>query len=195
MARALFLRHGESAHNAHTGAEALDEEAGDRLTERGVAQAEAAAAGLRGAGVTRILASPLRRARETAAPVAATLGLSVETLGYAGEWRLGEDLPALLARVRRLRVELEAEGDDALPLIVGHGIFARVFLLDVVLGEELADDVDGPLAAKALERIWQLGSHNCGLTTFARGESRYPGGTPIPGWTCLTWMARPWDPP
>lgn len=194
MARALFLRHGQSAHNAHTGAEALDEQAGDRLTERGVAQAEAAAAGLRGEGIGRVFASPMRRAQDTAAPIAAALGLPVETLDYAGEWRLGEGLPELLGRVRRLRVELEGAGDE-LPLVVGHGIFARVFLLDVVLGEELADALEGPLAAQALERIWRLGSHNCGLTTFARGESRYPGGTPIPGWTCLTWMARPWDPP
>lgn len=204
MARALFLRHGESAHNAHTGAEALNEADGDRLTERGRAQAEAAAAGLRGEGVTRLFASPMRRARDTAAPVGAALGLPVETLDYAGEWRPGEGFPELLARVRRLRAELEAAGGGrdpgdprggALPLLVGHGIFARAFLLDIVLGAELADALEGPLAARALERIWQMGSHNCGLTTFARGESRYPGGAPIPGWTCLTWMARPWDPP
>ena len=32
--RALFLRHGESAHNAHTGTEQLSDEEGDLLTER-----------------------------------------------------------------------------------------------------------------------------------------------------------------
>jgi broad specificity phosphatase PhoE len=194
VARALFLRHGESAHNAHRGAEALDEDEGDRLTERGAAQAEAAGIGLGDAGVTRLLSSPMRRARETADAVGAALALPVETLDYTGEWRPGEGLAQLLARVRRLRSELEAD-DAGLPLLVGHGIFIRVFLLDAVLGEELEARLGEELEAPALARIWQLGSHNCGLTTFARGESRYPGGTPVPGWTCLTWMARPWDPP
>ena len=103
--------------------------------------------------------------------------------------------------MRRLRAELEEgagppEGSaDALPLLIGHGIFFRVFLLDAVLGEELTDGLEGAAAGRAMERIWQMGSHNCGLSVFARGESRYPGGAPIPGWTCLTWMARPWDPP
>ena len=43
--------------------------------------------------------------------------------------------------------------------------------------------------------IWNLGSHNCGLSTFAYGESRDPVGNPIAGWTCLTWMERPWSRP
>jgi len=194
VSRILFLRHGESAHNAHTGAEALSEEQGDRLTERGVEQARAAAVGLSEEGVTRLLCSPMRRARETAAALEAELGLTAEPLDYVGEWRPGEAFAPLLGRARRLRAELEATG-DGLPLLVGHGIFFRVFLLDAVLGEELVDGLGERGAARALERIWQMGSHNCGLSVFARGESRYPGGLPIPGWTCLTWMARPWDPP
>ena len=43
--------------------------------------------------------------------------------------------------------------------------------------------------------LWNLGSHNCGLSVFAHGESRDPSGQPIPGWTCLTWMERPWSRP
>ena len=43
--------------------------------------------------------------------------------------------------------------------------------------------------------IWNLGSHNCGLTTFAHGEARYPDGAVVPGWACLTWMERPWSRP
>ena len=46
--RFLFLRHGESARNAHTGEEPLTGEQGDVLTERG--RAQAAAAGRRCAG-------------------------------------------------------------------------------------------------------------------------------------------------
>ena len=194
MSRVLFLRHGESVHNAHRGAEALGDEEGDRLTERGLAQARAAAVALRDESVTRLLSSSMRRAQETAAALEPQLGLAAEELDYVGEWRPGESFEKLLARVRRLRAELEAD-DVGLPLLVGHGIFFRLFLLDAVLGEELADALDDRQQAQAMERIWQMGSHNCGLSLFAHGESRYPGGTPIPGWTCLTWMTRPWDRP
>lgn len=185
--RALFLRHGESAHNAHTGGEALAEDEGDRLTERGREQARAAAAALTEHGVTRLLSSPQRRARETAAALEERLGIAAEELPYAHELAAGESFEALVGRVRRLKEELEAAGPEERPLLVGHGIFTRFFLLDSVLGEAF----EPPLAG----RIWQLGSHNCGLSVFARGEYRDPSRALVPGWVCLSWMERPWDPP
>ncbi len=187
MTQALLLRHGESAHNAHTGKEALGDEAGDRLTERGLAQARAAGRGLTGHGVTRLLASPMRRAAETAAAVGAALELEPETLPYVHELGPGESFEDLVARVRRLKAELEGLDPRELPLLVGHGIFIRFFLLDSVLGDEFMP----PMAAG----IWNLGSYNCGLSLFTNGEARDPGGTEVPGWTCLSWMQRPWDPP
>ena len=187
MSRALFLRHGESAHNAHTGAEALADEEGDRLTGRGLVQAEAAGAGLGDRGATRLLTSRLRRTRETAAAVGAALGLEPVELPYLHELASGESFEELVARVRLLKAELEAGGPGALPLVVGHGIFFRFFLLDSVLG----DAFEAPMAAG----IWNLGSHNCGLSTFAHGESHDPAGNAVPGWTCLSWMERPWDRP
>lgn len=187
MSRALLLRHGESAHNAHTGREALGDEEGDRLTERGLAQAEAAGTGLAELGVTRLLASPMRRAAETAAAVGTAIGLESETLPYVHELGPGESFEELVARVRRLKVELEALPAGELPLLVGHGIFIRFFLLDSVLGDEFA-----PAMAAG---IWNLGSYNCGLSLFSHGEARDPGGSEVPGWTCLSWMQQPWDPP
>jgi broad specificity phosphatase PhoE len=187
MSRALFLRHGESAHNAHRGAEALGVEEGDRLTARGRRQADAAGLGLAGLGITRLLTSPLRRAAETAVAVGAALGLEPEIALDVDELRDGESFEALVGRVRRLKVELEATVPGELPLLVGHGIFFRFFLLDSVLGERF----EPPLAA----RIWHLGSYNCGLSAFAHEETRDPGGNEVPGWTCLSWMQRPWDPP
>ncbi len=187
MSRALLLRHGESAHNAHTGGEALADEAGDQLTERGREQAEAAGLGLAEHGVTRLLTSPMRRATETADALGTALGLEPAILPYVHELTSGESFEDLVARVRRLKAALEAAEPGELPLVVGHGIFIRFFLLDSVLGDEFAP----PMAAG----IWNLGSHNCGLSLFARGETRDPGGTEVPGWTCLSWMQRPWDPP
>jgi broad specificity phosphatase PhoE len=185
--RALFLRHGESVHNADRSGEPSAHSDRDRLTDRGVEQAHAAGAGLRNLGVTRLLSSPLRRARETAQAVGDALGLDAEEIDYTGELTSGESFEQAVARVRRLKAELEAGEDGALPLLVTHGIFTRFFLLDSVLGERF----EAPMAAG----LWNLGSHNCGLSVFAHGESRDPLGQPIPGWTCLTWMERPWSRP
>jgi broad specificity phosphatase PhoE len=184
--RALLLRHGESAHNANTAAEPLDDEAGDRLTELGREQAATAAAGLAGYGVTELLCSPMRRAAETAEAVGAGLGLNPRTVAYAHE--LGaETFEQAVARVQRLKGELEVMPDSSRPLLVTHGIFIRFFLLDSILAEEFKPTMAG--------RIWHLRSHNCGLSEFEPGGAVDPAGGETPGWTCLSWMERPWDPP
>lgn len=185
--RALFLRHGESVHNAARSGEPAPHSDADRLTGKGIEQAHAAGAALREHGVTRLLSSPLRRARETAQAVGEALGMEPEEIDYAGELSSGETFEQAVARVRRLKAELEAGVDGELPLLVTHGIFTRFFLLDSVLGESF----EAPMAAG----LWNLGSHNCGLSVFAHGESRDPLGQIIPGWTCLTWMERPWSRP
>jgi broad specificity phosphatase PhoE len=185
--RALFLRHGESVHNADRSGEPSAHSERDRLTEKGLEQARAAGFGMRELGITRLLSSPLRRARETAQAVGAALDLEAEEIDYAGELTSGETFEQAVARVRRLKEELEAGEDGALPLLVTHGIFTRFFLLDSVLGERFEPEMAAGL--------WNLGSHNCGLSVFAHGESRDPLGQPIPGWTCLTWMERPWSRP
>lgn len=185
--RALLLRHGESVHNADRSGEPVAHSESDKLTAKGGEQARAAGEGLRELGVTRLLSSPLRRARETAAAVGEALGLDAEEVDYTGELTSGETFEQAVARVRRLKAELESGADGELPLLVTHGIFTRFFLLDSVLGERF----EAPMAAG----LWNLGSHNCGLSTFAHGESRDPLGNPIEGWTCLTWMERPWSRP
>lgn len=185
--RALLLRHGQSVHNANRSGEPAPHSDGDRLTEKGIEQAHAAGAGLREHGITRLLSSPLRRARETAGAVGEALGLEAEEIDYVGELTSAETFEGAIERVRRLKAELESGADGDLPLLVTHGIFLRFFILDSVLGERF----EAPMATG----IWNLGSHNCGLSTFACGESRDPLGKVIPGWTCLTWMERPWGRP
>ncbi len=189
--RVLFLRHGESAHNVHTGEEELSEELGDLLTERGRRQAEAAGVGLRDQGITRIYTSPMRRATETAEAIGAALDLAPEPLPYAFELHGGETFAEAIDRVHLLQAHFAAEaeraGDDELPLLVTHGMLTRFFLLDSVLGDAFVPEMR--------ERIWHLGSANCALSVFKVGEVVEPGGAPAAvGWTCLTWMTRPWDP-
>jgi broad specificity phosphatase PhoE len=186
--RVLFLRHGESAHNAHTGEERLAEELGDVLTERGRAQAAAAGEGLRDRGATRLFTSPMRRATETAEAVGEALGLEPEPIPDAFEFHAGESFEEALARARQVKRRFEEDPADGLPLLVTHGIFTRFVLLDSLLGDAFTPAL--------LPRIWHLGSSNCALTTFQHGEYREPGGAPpAVGWTCVSWMERPWDRP
>jgi probable phosphoglycerate mutase len=219
--RALLLRHGESASNADSQAIALPEEIGDRLSERGREQARAAAEALRGSGITRLLCSPMRRAMETAEPVSEALGLPLSVLPYVHELREGagygelgpeaqklrrwsarmsahpddpdhssdgaESFNQILARVRRLKAELEAQQSREQTLIVTHGIFSRFFLFDSLLGEEFEPGM--------APRLWNLRTRNCGLSVFEHGERWHPADAETLGWTCVTWMAQPWDLP
>jgi broad specificity phosphatase PhoE len=188
--RVLFLRHGESGHNAHTGEERLAEELGDKLTGRGRAQAVAAGAGLRELDfeITRLFTSPMRRAAETAERVGEALGLEPEPIPFAYEFHQGEEWSEGFERVQLLKARLEQEPEDGLPLLVTHGILTRFFLLDSIFGPAFTEDLR--------PRMWHLRSSNCALTTFEHGETAEPGGAPtISGWNCVTWMERPWDRP
>jgi probable phosphoglycerate mutase len=70
-----LVRHGESTWNARGLAQGHDDQA--RLTSRGVRQARAIAIQLRDRPIRALYASDLRRALQTAAPLAGTLGLTV----------------------------------------------------------------------------------------------------------------------
>lgn len=101
--RIIFARHGESEANLASVFANRREHAYD-LTPAGIAQANALARSLVGAGVTHVYTSPVRRAAQTAAIVAAHLGVPLteadglreydvgdyEGLPYAGDhaWRL-----------------------------------------------------------------------------------------------------------
>ena len=80
--RIIFVRHGEPDYEH------------DCLTDRGLVQAEAAAARLEGEGIEEILSSPMGRARQTAQCTARRLRLPVRVLEYMHEisWG-GEGIP------------------------------------------------------------------------------------------------------
>ena len=98
-----FVRHGESASNAAPGGMALPLDRGDRLTDRGFEQAREVAERLGVAGATRILASPLRRARETAAVIAERLNLPITEVEELRELRESEGFDELSLEDQRLR--------------------------------------------------------------------------------------------
>ncbi len=74
----ILLRHGQSEFNLHFTATRRDPGIHDpRLTELGHEQAREAARALAQAGIRRIITSPYTRALQTAAPIAAALGVPV----------------------------------------------------------------------------------------------------------------------
>jgi probable phosphoglycerate mutase len=60
------------------------------LSEVGQAQAERVAQWLTGRHVDAVVTSPLRRARETAAPIEAALGLTADVVDDLREWELDD---------------------------------------------------------------------------------------------------------
>jgi broad specificity phosphatase PhoE len=219
--RAIMVRHGESVSNADPEMASLPLEEGDRLTERGREQARLAGEALAGLEPTALLSSTMGRAIETAEIIAETIGLPIVEIPYITElresrdydsmsaeeqklrrwsvwmrehgddpdfsWHGGESFEQVRGRVRRLKDELESEHDGGRPLVVTHGIFLRFFLFDSLLG-----DAFGPDQAA---RLWFLRSLNCGVSVFEHGERWHPVDAETPGWTCLSWMSRAWDPP
>jgi broad specificity phosphatase PhoE len=212
--RVYFLRHGESRSNANPGRIAIPEHEGDALSERGREQAEAAAEVVAGLGIARIVSSPMGRARATAELVGARTGHEPVVWDWLGELREPSDYPELprieqerqrwsnrmsenpdpehrpgdgesfadlLGRVERTREQLVADGVDR-TLLIGHGIFFRFMFASTTLGEAFAP--------RHADRLWRIGSLNCGLSTFdhvVSGGSEDPAD--IDGWRCVTWMA------
>jgi probable phosphoglycerate mutase len=216
---AHFIRHGESVSNAEPGRD-LPDEVGDRLTDRGRSQAAEAARHLGGLGIDRLWSSPLRRARETAEPIAAELGLEVEVHDDLRELREADGHAKLSGEEQRLRrwSAWMAEHDDDPGFAPPGGesfasMFARVERVKAALLERpeervlavshgillrflfvhsfLGDD----FRPDQVPRMWQLRTLNCGLSAFQHrplgAETAYPSPEE---WLCLTWMARPWDP-
>lgn len=143
--RLLLLRHGQtemSAQRRYSGR-------GDpELTALGVAQAAAVAAGIKSvedAGeVTAAFSSPLRRARQTAEPVAAALGVEVEPHDGLLETDFGEWDGLTFAEARQRDPDLHGRwlGDDTVPAPGGES-FAQVGTRVALLRDELLNAYPG----------------------------------------------------
>ena len=150
-----FLRHGETDSNLRgIVAGSLDVP----LTERGYAQAHAAARLLQKRGITEIYSSELCRARDTANCIAELLNLTVHIVPGLGErhWGALEGQPRALRlagvtppgaetpeefseRVIKALAKIKSEG---IPLVVAHsGVFRELCrMLDVVYPAERIDN-------------------------------------------------------
>jgi probable phosphoglycerate mutase len=216
---AYFLRHGESVSNAAPGRDLSDAD-GDRLTDRGHAQAALAAQHLDNLRIDRLWSSPLRRAQETAAPIAARLGLEVEIHEDLQELREGDahyEMNGEEQRLARWSERMADHPDDPTFAPPGGESFADMVarverVKDLMLAHSdqrilavshgillrflfVHSFLEGEFAPAQARRLWQLRTVNCGLSAFQYRALSNEIAYPSPGeWLCVTWMARPWDP-
>jgi broad specificity phosphatase PhoE len=209
-----FIRHGESVSNAAPGAMALPGDEGDRLTERGFEQAREVAEALADLGATRVLTSPLRRARETAQVIAERLELPVVEVDELRELRESDDFGELTLedqRLRRWSVWMAEHGDDPDHSYRGGESFNEITRRVRTLQERLiADDVERSIAvshgiflrfflmevvladefrAHQVRRLWQLASMNCGICGFEHRAPDLAANYATEPWRCLSWMS------
>ncbi len=97
-ARLVLIRHGETDWNVEG---RYQGQADPPLNRRGLEQARRTAASLRGAGLESLYSSPLRRAAQTAAIIAASLGLEVHFEPRLMEIHLGLWQGRLTQDIRR----------------------------------------------------------------------------------------------
>jgi len=167
----LFLRHGETPRNALR----LYQEPTEPLSEIGLGQARAAAIVLAGAGIARIIASPMDRAATTARIVGAACrqdpawdpdfrerlftalwGTSSADMNWAEDPAGCETLVEFVTRVRRGAVKATAEhrGPGDL-LIVAHGgvLLALGAMLKVVPNEAMRANAQ-PIRFSRKDGVW-----------------------------------------
>jgi broad specificity phosphatase PhoE len=200
--RILFVRHGQTPANVRG---ILDTAApGPGLTELGTRQAEAIVEALGHESIAAIYVSTLVRTHETAAPLAAALGLTpVELAGTheieAGDLEDRSDHDAV--RTYMTTVFSWGSGDPA-PVMPGgpdgHAFFARFDgAIEQVVAGHPADATVVVVSHGAAIRVWTGARvQNLGDGFTADNHLDNTGivvvdGSPDAGWTALSWGGTP----
>lgn len=177
----VFARHGETPPNRER---LLLGRADPPLTDRGRQQADELAHRLGARGPTKVVTSPLRRARDTASPIAAASGVPVEIderlieIDY-GEWeglpfaRLDADI---VARWHH-DPELVPPGGESLVTVAARmAAFCEEMLADETTGAVVAVSHVSPIKAAVTwalgvspELAWRMRLDVASLTRIGRG--------------------------
>jgi broad specificity phosphatase PhoE len=177
----VFVRHGETPPNRDG---LLLGRADPPLTDRGRAQAKDLGHLLAARGVARVLTSPLRRARDTASPIAAECGASAEVDDRLieidfGEWE-GQPFGALdadlIGRWRR-DPDLTPPGGESLAAVAERvSGFCEEWLRDENAGVTVAVSHVSPIKAAVTwtfgvshELAWRMRLDVASLTRIGRG--------------------------
>jgi broad specificity phosphatase PhoE len=208
-----FTRHGESVANlADRGMEREPADA-DRLSERGWEQARGLGERLRGEGIEAILASPLRRAQETASAIGGVLGLEFSTDEDLYEVTQSDAYRAASPDYKgtgHISWMPSAPPDHAEPGAESFaGIVARVervrARLEARIDEERilcvshwgfmhfflgATIFREDFAPAHLPALYRMSHINTGITIFEKRRDYVIEGIPFDGWALSTWNDR-----
>lgn len=210
----MFVRHGESVANVADRARRDRPRDSDRLSERGWEQARELGQRLCHEQLEGIVASPMRRAQETAAGIAEVLGLPISTDDDLYEVRQSDAFCAASPDDSHRHATLawmpDADRDHAEPGAESFSdIVARVHrvqqrlhavagrrrivavshfgFLHFYLGVTLFGEAFAPGDVLPL---YQMAHANTGITVFERHDRRVMDGVDLPGWVLSTWNDR-----
>jgi broad specificity phosphatase PhoE len=211
----FFVRHGESMANVADRDRVRRPPDWDRLSPAGWEQARSLGRRLRGEGIEALVASPLRRAQETAQAVAGEIGggIAVETDDDLIEVRQGDAYDAAapdfgatgtitwMPRYGRHHREPGAESfqDIADRVTRVQERFAQRArserfvavthwgFLHFFLGMTMFQDAFGP---EHLMSLYRLSHANTGISVFEHRETWDLDGMDFSGWVMTTWNDR-----
>jgi broad specificity phosphatase PhoE len=198
--RLLLLRHGQTYGNTSG---ALDTALpGLELTELGQRQAEAAARALADEPIEQIFISPTHRTRQTAAPLAAALGLEPVVLDglreiKAGDYEMATDHDSVLGYIGTVADWIEGRFDTRMAGgETGHEYLARY---DAAIAEVVAGGAACALVVShgAAIRTW-VGTraagaehHDMATAGMANTACIELVGDPDSGWSIVSWTPDP----
>ena len=184
----------------------------DRLSERGWEQARGLGRRLEDEGIETIVASPMRRAQETASAINEVLDLPLATDDELFEVRQSDafyaNLPhaaehASLAWMPTAPRDEARDGAESFDDILGRAVRVRERLeaagaerilavshygfMHFLLGLTMFGEDFGP---EHVLPLYRLGHANTGISIFTRHEQRELDGIPLPGWVLTTWNDR-----
>ncbi|MDD5587068.1 MAG: phosphoglycerate mutase family protein [Alphaproteobacteria bacterium] len=170
-----FIRHGQSEFNVVFDRTGRDPGIPDApLSPLGFRQAEVAAKGLKGQGVTSIISSPYTRALQTATTIAGVLGVGVRAEPLASERRLYScdiGTPASLLRQEWPQADFSALAEERwwLPAKESHNdLMRRIEAFSVKWGWQ--DGADGFLVVSHWYFIHGITGCGAGNAEVVRGK-------------------------
>ena len=202
--RLLLIRHGQTPANVR--GEIATARPGASLTKLGRRQADALATSIltdAGDPIAAVYVSPLTRTAETAAPLAASLGLEPQVLEGLEEIEAGDledrrDMPSVMAYVRTVFGWAAGDLDVRMPgSIDGNEFFTRFDAAISTIAERHPDATVAIVSHGAAIRVWSgaraanlepdYGAHrhldNTGIVVLS--------GSPGEGWHAETWAGEP----
>lgn len=199
--RLLLIRHGQTPANVR--GELATARPGPGLTRLGRKQARAIPDALAGEQIAAVYVSPLTRTAETAAPLAALLGLDPSVLEGLEEIEAGEledrrDMPSVMAYVRTVFGWATGDLDVRMPGSVdGNEFFARFDGAISAIAAQHPDATVAIVSHGAAIRVWSgARAANVNADYAATRHLGNSGivvltGSPDDGWLAETWAGEP----